>query len=108
VKAETQLLDGDMLGDVDALAKLSQDLDNLTSETTFGTLTARLRTRAFFAKAVAAAMEAYLNGKTQDQVMEAARVSATRAYGSDAKVDERWEGRLSEKMVKLFAKFKQQ
>ena len=52
-------------------------------------------------------MEAYLSGKAEAEVMEAARVSATRAYGFDAKVDARWGGQLSRKLTELFKKFKQ-
>ena len=107
VKAEGQLQDGDTLGDVAALSKLQQDLEQLVGEANFGTLTARLRARAFFTKAIAAAMESYLSGKAEAEVMEAARVSATRAYGFDAKVDARWGGQLSRKLTELFKKFKQ-
>jgi hypothetical protein len=108
VEAETALLDGDTLGNVDALLKLQGNLEQLSTEANFGTLTAGLRARALFAKAMAAATEAYLSAKSDAEAMEAARVSATRAYGFDPKIDARWNGRLSEKLVKLFAKFKQQ
>lgn len=107
VQAEELLRDGDTLGDTAALAKLGQDLEQLATEATFGTLTPRLRARAFFAKAIAASMDAYLNGKPQAEVMEAARVPATRAYGADPSVDARWEGRLSKKLIDLFEKFKE-
>lgn len=107
LKAEGQLQDGDTVGDVASLVKVQQDLDQLVGEATFGTLTARLRARAFFAKAIAAAMEAYLAGKTEAEAMEATRVSATRAFGTDVKVDGRWESHLSPKMADLFKKFKQ-
>ncbi|HLY11111.1 MAG TPA: hypothetical protein VKW04_17545 [Planctomycetota bacterium] len=108
VQAEAQLQDGDTLGNVDALYKLQGDLEQLISEAKFGTLTAGLRARALFAKAMAAATEAYLSAKADAEAMEAARVSATRAYGFDPKIDARWNGRLSEKMLKLFGKFKPQ
>lgn len=108
VSAEEQLMDGDVLGDVAKLSKLGQDLDSLSSEAAFGTLTTRLRARAFFAKAIAAAMEAYLNGKTEAEAMESARVAVTRAYGFDPKVDARWNDRLSRKMKDLFQKLKPQ
>jgi hypothetical protein len=107
VVAEGQLQDGEVVGDVAALGKIQQDLDQLVGEATFGTLTARLRARAFFGRALAAATEAYLVGKPEADVMEAARVSATRAYGFDDKVDERWATHLSPKLVELFKKFKQ-
>ena len=108
VSAEEQLMDGDVLGDVSKLARLNQDLDSLSSEADFGTLTNRLRARAFFAKAIAASMEAYLRGRTEAEAMEAARVAVTRAYGFDPKVDARWNDRLSSKMKKLFTNLKPQ
>jgi len=107
VVAEGQLQEGDTVGDVAALSKIQQDLDQLVGEATFGTLTAHLRARAFFVRALAAATEAYLVGKAEADVMEAARVPATRAYSFDAKVDARWEHRLSPKLVELFKKFQQ-
>jgi hypothetical protein len=108
LEAETQLANGETLGDVAALAKLQSNLDQLSTEATFGTLTPGLRARALFAKALAAATEAYLSAKSDAEAMEAARVPATRAYGFDAKVDARWNDRLSEKLRKLFLKFKPQ
>jgi hypothetical protein len=108
VQAETSLLDGDTLGNVDELLKVQGNLEQLSTEANFGTLTAGLRARALFAKAMAAATEAYLSAKSDAEAMEAARVSATRAYGFDPKVDVRWQARLSEKLLKLFAKFKPQ
>lgn len=106
VAAEGQLLDGDVLGDVVQLRKLSQDMESLSSSADFSTLTNRLRARAFFAKAIAASMAAYLDAKPEAEAMEAARVAVTRAYGFDPKVDVRWAGRLSTKMTELFKKLK--
>ena len=108
VAAETKLLDGESISDVAALQKLQQDLENLVSNELFGTLTPRLRARALFAKGMAASMEKYLSAKSEAEVMEAARVAVTKAYGFDPKVDERWNDRLSKKLKELFKKFKQQ
>jgi hypothetical protein len=107
VEAEQMLQDGDTIGDVPALLKLQQTLEQLLSDELFGTLTPRLRARALFAKGLAASMEKYLSGRSEAEVMEAARVAVTKAYGFDAKVDERWSGRLSTKLVTLFGKFKE-
>ncbi|HVR84123.1 MAG TPA: hypothetical protein VMU54_07420 [Planctomycetota bacterium] len=108
VEAETQLHDGDLLGSVAALGKIQSNLDQLSTEANFGTLTPSLRARALFAKALAAATEAYLSAKSDAEAMEAARVPATRAYGFDPKVDGRWASRMSTKLEKLFGKFKPQ
>lgn len=100
--AETQLADGDTLGDIKALNELKSNLFELQSEATFGTLTARLRARAFFAHGLAEATLAFLEGKTVEQAVDRARQPIYRAYGFDAKVDARWLEKTSPKMLKVF------
>lgn len=108
VVSETALQDGLTLGDAVVLAKLKNDLFELESEATFGTLTARLRARALFAHALAEAMLAFMEGNTQARVVDRCRVPAWRAYGFDSKVDVRWAGRLSPKLTKVFDQIKPQ
>lgn len=106
--AETALADGDTLGDLAVLNKQKNDLFELESEATFGTLTARLRARALFAHAVAEAMVAFMEGNPQARVVDRCRVPAWRAYGFDSKVELPWAGRLSPKLQKVFDQIKPQ
>ena len=108
VQAELQLKDGDKIGDIDALKKLQQDVYQLETEANFGTLTPRLKARALFAKALAAATQTFLEGGKELEAIEQARVSATRAYGFDPQVESRWSTQMSKKMVDLFKKLKPQ
>jgi hypothetical protein len=101
VAAEASLADGGTLGDVAALAKLKNDLFELESEATFGTLTARLRARALMAHALAEATLGFLEGNPLSRVVDRCRVPAWRAYGFDPKVDARWSARLSPKLLKV-------
>lgn len=108
VQAELQLKDGDKIGDIDALKKLQQDVYQLETEANFSTLTPRLKARALFAKALAAATQTFLEGGKELEAIEQARVPATRAYGFDPQVESRWSALMSKKMVELFKKLKPQ
>jgi hypothetical protein len=101
VVAETSLADGQFLGDADALGKLKNTLFELESEANFGTLTNRLRARALLAHAVAEAMLAFLEGNPPARVLDRCRTPAWRAFGFDPKVDARWAGKLSPKLLKI-------
>jgi hypothetical protein len=101
VAAETLLADGQFLGDAEALAKLKNTLFELESEANFGTLTNRLRARALLAHAVAEAMLAFLEGLPANRVLDRCRTPAWRAFGFDPKVDVRWAGKLSPKLLKI-------
>jgi hypothetical protein len=101
VMAETSLADGQFLGDAEALAKLKNTLFELESEANFGTLTNRLRARALLAHAVAEAMLAFLEGNPPARVLDRCRTPAWRAFGFDPKVDVRWAGKLSPKLLKI-------
>jgi hypothetical protein len=101
VAAEASLSDGQFLGDADALAKLKNTLFELESEANFGTLTNRLRARALLAHAVAEAMLAFLEGLPVNRVLDRCRTPAWRAFGFDPKVDDRWTGKLSPKLLKV-------
>jgi hypothetical protein len=108
VAAETSLADGDTLGDAAALTKLKNDLFELESEATFGTLTARLRARALMAHALAEATLGFLEGNALARVVDRCRVPAWRAYGFDPKVDARWTARLSPKILKVLEQIRPQ
>lgn len=106
VAAEASLSDGETLGDAAALAKLKNDLFELESEANFGTLTNRLRARALMAHALAEAMLAFLEGLPAARVLDRCRTPAWRAYGFDPKVDARWAGKLSPKLIKILEESK--
>ncbi len=108
LQAEAALADGETIGQAAALAKVRNDLLELESEATFGTLTARLRARALFAHALAEAMLAFLEGNPPAQVLARCSLPARRAYGFDPAVDARWSGRLSPKMLKVLEQIKPQ
>lgn len=108
VAAEASLSNTDTLGDTAALTKLKNDLFELGSEATFGTLTGRLRARALMAHALAEATLAFLEGNAFAQVVERCRVPAWRAYGFDPKVDARWTAKISPKMLKVLEQIKPQ
>jgi hypothetical protein len=108
LQAETLLADGNTLGDAAALTKLKNDLFELESEATFGTLTARLRARALMAHALAEAMLGFMEGDAPGRVVDRCRVPAWRAYGFDPKVDARYAGILSPKMLKILEQIKPQ
>jgi hypothetical protein len=108
VAAEASLSDGDTLGDAAALSKLKNDLFELESEALFGTLTGRLRARALMAHALAEAMLAFLEGNAPARVVDRCRLPAWRAYGFDPKVDARWSGKLSPKLLKVLEQIKPQ
>jgi hypothetical protein len=108
VTAEEKLADGDFVGDRAALEKLKNDLSELESDGEFGTLTPRLRARAFLAHGITEAVLALLEGKTLEQATERARLTTWRAFGFDPKVDARWGGRLSPKLQKIFDKIRPQ
>jgi hypothetical protein len=108
IVAEGSLSDGDTLGDAAALAKLKNDLFELESEANFGTLTNRLRARALLAHALAEAMLAFLEGNTQARAVDRCRLPAWRAYGFDPKVDARWVGKLSPKLLKVLDQIRPQ
>jgi len=101
VAAEASLSDGDTLGDAAALSKLKNNLFELESEANFGTLTNRLRARALMAHALAEAMLAFLEGNPPARVLDRCRTPAWRAFGFDPKVDARWAGKLSPKLLKI-------
>jgi len=101
VTAETTLADGQMLGDMKELDKLRNALFTLESEANFGTLTARLRARALLAHSLTEATLGFLEGEPEARVLERSRVPGWRAFGFDPKVDERWKGRLSPKIVAI-------
>ena len=101
VTAEASLSDGQFLGDAAALAKLKNDLFELESEANFGTLTNRLRARALLAHALAEAVLAFLEGNPPARVLDRCRTPAWRAFGFDPKVDARWAGKLSPKLLKI-------
>lgn len=108
LRAEEALADGETIGATAALEKLKNDLFELESEATFGTLTARLRARALFAHALAEAMLAFLEGNLPARVVDRCRLPAWRAYGFDGAVDGRWSPRLSPKLLKVFEQIKPQ
>jgi len=68
---------------------------------TRATLTNRLRARALMAHALAEATLGFLEGQEERRVIDRCRVPAWRAYVFDPKVDERWSGRLSPKLLKV-------
>lgn len=100
--AEEALVNGETVGDMAALTTLRNELFELESEATFGTLTGRLRARAMFAHGIVEAMLAFLEGKKPEEATERARLPAWRAYGFDPKVDARWLSKLSPKLHKVF------
>jgi hypothetical protein len=108
LRAEELLENGDTVGDMASLTKLKDDLFELESEATFGTLTARLRARALFAHGLTEAMMAFLEGKPFPQVVERSRLPTWRAYGFDPKVDARWASKVSPKLQKVFDQIRPQ
>jgi len=106
VTAEASLSNGEMLGDVKALAKVVTDLATLESEGNFGTLTNRLRARALMTHGMAEAMLAFLEGDLREKVITRCRLFAWRAYGFDPNVEARWAGKLSPKMIDLLNSIK--
>jgi hypothetical protein len=108
VAAEASLSDPDTLGSTAALTKLKDDLFELESEATFGSLTGRLRARALMAHAIVEGVLGFLEGQTFNRVVERCRVPAWRAYGFDPKVDVRWATKLSPKLVKVLDQIKPQ
>lgn len=108
LQAEESLSNGETLGDAAALLKLRNDLFELESDAAFGTLTARLRARALFAHGLTEAILAFLEGKTPAQAVDQCRLPAWRAFGFDPKVDARWDGKLSPKLMKVFDQIRPQ
>jgi hypothetical protein len=108
VVAETSLSDGNTLGDVKKLAEVIAALAELESEANFGTLTNRLRARALLSHGIAEAYLAFLEGNPAARVIDRCRLPAWRAYGFDRKVDDRWAGKLSPKMLKILEQIKPQ
>jgi hypothetical protein len=108
LQAEASLADGNTLGDAVAMTKLKNDLFELESEATFGTLTARLRARALMAHALSEAMLGFMEGDSPARVVDRCRVPAWRAYAFDPKVDARYTGILSPKMLKILEQIKPQ
>lgn len=108
VAAEAILADGDALGDEKVLTKLKNDLFELESEANFGTLTARLRARALMAHALAEAILGFMEGMPAARVVDRCRVPAWRAFGFDPKIDARYAGKLSPKMLKILEQIKPQ
>lgn len=106
VSAEAALSDPETLGNVAALTKLRDGLFELGSEANFGTLTNRLRARALMAHALAEATLGFLEGQEERRVIDRCRVPAWRAYVFDPKVDERWAGRLSPKLLRVLEEVK--
>ncbi len=106
VTAESALSDADTLGNVAALTKLKDELFVLESEANFGTLTNRLRARAFMAHAIVEATLGFLEGQDPVRVLDRCRAPAFRAFGFDPKVDERWTSRLSPKLLKTLEESK--
>jgi len=108
LRSEKALEDGNSIGEVAALTKVKNDLLELQTEATFGTMTARLRARALFALAFAEATLAFLEGKPPTQAIANARHPGWRAYGFDPAVEARWTARLSPKMLDVFKQIKPQ
>jgi hypothetical protein len=108
LQAEASLTDGNVLGDAVALTKLKNDLFELESDATFGSLTAPLRARALMAHALAEAMLGFMEGNPPARVVDRCRVPAWRAYGFDPKVDARYSKILSPKLLKILEQIKPQ
>jgi tetratricopeptide (TPR) repeat protein len=108
VRSEQSMSDGDTLGDSVALGKVRNDLIELESEATFGTLTPRLRARALMAHALAEATLAFMEGTPTARVVDRCRLYAWRAYGFDPKVDALWAGKLSPKLLKVLDQIRPQ
>lgn len=106
VAAETSLSNGELLGDVKALAKIISDLATLESEGNFGTLTNRLRARALMSHGMSEAMLSFLEGDPREKVITRCRLFAWRAYGFDPNVEARWAGKLSPKMIEILNSIK--
>jgi hypothetical protein len=60
------------------------------------------------AHAIAEATLAFLEGDAQPQVVERCRLPAWRAYGFDRKIEERWNSKLSPRLLKVLDQIKPQ
>ena len=100
-RAERAPSDPATMSEPGALRKIAEDLAGLESVLAFLELSADLRARALFARALAEVVSDLLDGETVETVRDRRAPPVHRAYGVDPKVDAAWRARLSPRLLSV-------